>query len=149
MITPTKKSLDLQFAGIQVKNSFESVPELVWLFMQAAIEHDLKFEVVEVFGMMTVGTSKFLRFRTDCPNLPATAARLMNEGRGSIMPDNKGGYRIRLPDGREGPIPVMSLQAVALPGFPQSFRGPKIKFWTKQFENLEIVKDATTKEEPK
>jgi hypothetical protein len=137
MTSVVQKHLDLQFAGIQAKNSLETVTELVYVFIKAAVEHNLKFELVEVFGMISIGTSKFLRFRTDCPNLPATVARLLNEGRGTILQDAKCGYRVRLPDGREGPVALMTMQAVALPGYPKSYRGPKIKFWQSQFESLE------------
>lgn len=124
-----------RFAGVQFKRA-EDTRAVVHSFMLAACQHGLEFQHLEVFGIFTVGSSKFIRFRTDCKDFTPIVARLLNENRGSITPDPKRGYLIRLPSGQEGVVEISKMLATPLSGYPLVFRGPKIKYWERQFEEL-------------
>ena len=122
---------ETRFAAVQVNNQ-ETAHTAIGHFMETANQMGLRFTALELYGEMSVGSHKFVRFRTDCWDLPKLSQRLLSEGRGTVI-SNGDGYVAELPSGRKGKLGSMVLQAAPLPAQYRKYRGPKLKFWDRQF----------------
>jgi len=122
---------ETRFAAIQV-NAQETAHTAIGHFMMTAHKLGLRFTTLEMYGELTVGSHKFVRFRTDCWDLSKLSQKLLADGRGTII-TNGNGYVAELPSGRKGSVGPMVLQAAPLPSQHRTYRGPKLKFWDRQF----------------
>lgn len=120
------------FAAVEVKKG-ETAHEAVKAFMYAASDNGAPFSKLKVYGMVDVGPTRFARFCSDCGNYsPPILKRIQSEGRGIIAP-SKTGYLVFLADGRSCRFSASQMQSVIAPGFGQSYKGPKVEFWERQF----------------
>lgn len=122
---------ETRFAAVQIKDQ-ETAHTAIGHFMTTAHKMGLRFTVLEQYGELSVGSSKFVRFRTDCWKLPELSQQLLSEGRGTVIPNGQD-YLAELPGGRKGKLGTMALQATPLPSQHRKYRGPKLKFWDRQF----------------
>jgi hypothetical protein len=127
------------FYAVQLKDH-EVAHHGVWAFFQAAVKREIKFKRLDVFGYVTAGQNKFVRYRTDCPDL---AEDLLASGRGVIVPaPMKAGesalrsYLVRLPNGQSGTFSLATMHSVAAPGLYRVYRGTKADFWDRQFLDI-------------
>lgn len=108
----------------------EHIKDVANAVMQAAETRGVLFRKLQVMDFVSVGTSSFVRFRSD---LPDPAAVLTNLNRGFIS-FSDGNYRITFADGRQGvKFPTTIMCSVQKVGYGQTFAGPKIKRWAQQF----------------
>lgn len=120
------------FAGVEIKEG-EKIHDAIQHFLFAAADNGIKFSKVMLFGIVEVGSTKFVRFRTDCRTYPPIILRLRTEGRGFISPAKVGGYRVFLANGREGPFNSPQMHTVQAPGYGQVYKGTGAEFWERQF----------------
>lgn len=92
------------------------------------------FRRVEVLDVIPVANRRFVRCRSDVTNLYPILDLLLTQGRGSVAVRSAGQYHVRLSDGRTGPVSVMTMHALPLPGQQRLYRGPKLLNWTRQFQ---------------
>jgi hypothetical protein len=123
--------LGTQFAAVQIGNE-ETAHKAIEHFMNIAVGLDCRFRTLEIYGEMTVGSRKFVRFRTDCWKLLEVSQQLLKEGRGTILPEGTR-YMVKLPTGQKGILNTTVLQAAPIPSQHRVYRGPKLKFWDRQF----------------
>jgi hypothetical protein len=124
--------LGTQFAAVQIGQK-ETAHKAIEHFMNTAVGLGCRFRTLETFGEMTVGSRKFVRFRTDCWKLQEVSQQLLKEGRGTILPDGNR-YKVEFPTGQKGTLNTTVLQAAPLPSQNRVYRGPKLKFWDRQFD---------------
>ncbi len=91
----------------------------------------LKFDFLEPYGPVVIGTTKFLRFKTDCPSLEALLPLFQDEPRSIIVP-GASGYRM-VTQTTTGTVPIFAIQAAKLPGYSRRWRGTALNFWERQF----------------
>lgn len=118
------------FAAVEIKTG-ERDTHGIERFFAHANGIGLKFEFLEPYGLLSIGTMTFLRFKTDCPRLDALIPFFQDEGRAVILP-GKAGYRM-ITQTTEGAIPIVNVQASKLPGYNRRWRGTSNKFWQRQF----------------
>lgn len=118
------------FAAVEIKAGEQDVHGIGRFFAHAN-GIGLKFEFLEPYGPLSIGTTSFVRFKTDCPRLDALIPFFQEEARAIIIP-GKAGYRM-ITQTTEGAIPIVSVQAAKLPGYNRRWRGTANKFWTRQF----------------
>lgn len=124
-------NLTLRFSGLQLREDehpHKAIHELL-LVIDAL---DLYCTTVEVFGVLTQGRHRFVRFRTDCPLKEVLFDALIDSDRAVIIPD-AGGYRVKFPTGREGRLNCTQMLAPKVPGQNRIYKGPKVKYWDRQF----------------
>lgn len=122
------------FIAIELKDG-EHPHAIVGEFIHLADRTAAKFKEVETLGVTTLGTRSFLRCRTDSDRLypfDALAEGLLEKGRGVAIPKGPG-YEVQLPGGRTARVPSTVMQAPALPAQRVKYRGPRMKFWERQF----------------
>lgn len=120
----------MQFAAIQL-NEGETAHQAIEALMKTALATKSAFSNLEVLGMMTIGTAKYVRFRTDLFGL-TTLKVMLQQGRGVVWAVG-GEYKVHRPDGKEGPIGASTMLANPLPGEQRSYRGPSLQHWDRQF----------------
>jgi hypothetical protein len=112
----------------------------VWAVFQAALKRKIGFTRLDVYGYVTAGRHRFVRYRTGCPDL---SEELLASGRGVIVPaplkaeeSAIRSYLVRLPSGQSGTFSLATMHAVAAPGLHRIYRGPKVNFWERQFHDM-------------
>ena len=110
----------------------EDTHRVAALYMKTAKGLPL-FRRLEVLDTMTLGMSAYVRMRTDDPNPVPILDRLYDAGRG-VIHVAAGEYMVRIPGGRFGKVPSLTMIGSAKPGQARLYRGTKIKLWMRQFE---------------
>lgn len=118
------------FAAVEIKAGEKDIHGIERFFRHAS-GMGLKFSFLEPYGPLSLGTLLLLRFKTDCPRLEALVPFFQEEARAIIIP-GKTGYRL-ITQTTEGAVPIVSVQAVRLPGYSRRWRGTSDKFWARQF----------------
>lgn len=121
------------FAAVEIKAG-ESEIRGIQAFFRHAEGIALKFDSLEPYGPLSIGSTTFLRFKTDCRDLDKLVPFFQEEGRAIILP-GKSGYRM-ITQTTEGPIPIVHVQAARLPGYNRRWRGTSNKFWARQFPSV-------------
>ncbi len=117
------------YFAVQVKAS-EKPYDVVTLLMRAAKNQGKLFRKLEVLDTLTVGTTAYLRMRSDLEGPEALLAEAF-PGRPSITA-NLGGYVLQNGT-REAKIPNVTMLAAPKLGQTQAYHGTKIKHWERQF----------------
>lgn len=121
------------FAAVEVRKD-EPAHEAVKAFVVAASKQGVLFSKLKVYGFVDVGSTRFVRFCSDCGNYTTPfLEQIRSEGRGVIVPSKAGTYIVRMADGRTGPFNASQMQAIIAPGFGQVYKGTKVEFWERQF----------------
>ena len=108
----------------------EHVKDVARAVMEAADARGVLFRKLQVMDFVSIGTSSYVRFRSD---LEEPDAVLTGLNRGFIS-FRDGNYRFTFPDGRQGVrFPTTTMCSVQKAGFGQTYSGPKVKRWTQQF----------------
>ena len=118
------------YAAIEMARG-ETPHGTVHRFMQASVGRQLLFHRLEVLDVFTVGSRRFVRFRTDQSRL-IEATEEIRQTRAVVLP-NGVGYKICLPDGREAPSPTVKMHMVAMSYQKRLYRGPASDLWEAQF----------------
>lgn len=133
MTTPMTPVATPTYFAVEIKTSYEKAPDLAKIVLTTAKGLGILFRRLEAMDVIEIGSTKFMRFRTDLtPALPLADA-LFESGRGVIALSVGGGYRMRTKT-KEGTIPSTTLLAVPRAAGVKTFRGTKIKLWERQFE---------------
>jgi hypothetical protein len=119
----------MPFAALELKEQ-ESPHQAIECLMRAAVEKGRPFTTLEVVGSLFIGRIRFVRFRTDCSAIGEILSTL--DDRARISPEG-GAYVCRFPGGATGPVPATSMNVVGRPGERRVYRGPRVKFWERQF----------------
>lgn len=120
------------FAAIEVKPG-EAAHDAVKAFMCAASDVGTLFTRLKLYGPLTVGSTEFVRFASDCLDYSQPLLkRLRGEARSVILP-SKVGYLVFMSDGRSAQFSTSQMQSVHRPGYGQTYKGPKVEFWERQF----------------
>lgn len=134
----------MPYIGLQIREG-EHFEDVLRDFMTETKRLGSSFKVLKLLGIMDLGRAQFLRFQTDCGrNYAMTAAQ--NLGRGHII-EREGTYTATFGGGSaavstlgmawSGPVSAAGMQAVALPAYRKTYRGPGKKFWERQFTRPE------------
>ena len=112
----------------------EATIDVVASVMRAAKTLKVMFRRLEILDKMTIGTSTYVRMRADVISSRPILDQLFSDGRAvvGLVPGN--GYVVRVSDGRTGKVTNLLMHATSKPGYSRVFRGPKMKFWERQFE---------------
>lgn len=122
----------MTFAAVEIRTG-ENDTDAVRVFFQHAAGLGLKFDFLEPYGRLTVGSMTFLRFSTDCTGLDDLVYSFQEQARALILP-GKAGYRV-VTQTTEGVIPIVRVQAARTPGYNRKWRGTSNKFWQRQFSS--------------
>jgi hypothetical protein len=125
------EGMTMVFAAIQFKEG-ETAHQTVANLMQTAHVKELPFAQLELLGVLQLGRHKFVRFRTDCKELPEILGQLLLDGRGVVYQEG-GSYKVQFPTGQKGPVSAMMMLAIGDPSVKRQYRGPAIQFWDRQF----------------
>jgi len=109
----------------------ESYKEVVQIVLTTANAEKILFRKIQVLDISSIGTTNFVRFRSDVQNVKIILERLKE--RASIVQVD-GSFMIQFPDGRSGKCPAALMCATPKIGFGQTFVGTKIARWRHQFE---------------
>jgi len=104
-------------------------------FMQAAVACNLLFAELEVLDVFTIGSRRFVRFKTDQLQLDQATLDIRKD-RGVVLPNGAGGYRVCLPGGREGQVSSVVMHRTPAPSLKRFYRGPSNDLWESQFHNI-------------
>lgn len=118
-----------RFVALQAKVG-ESDHDVVGRFFSVASGMGLRFEYLEPYGSITIGSTKLLRFRTDCPEVERLISFFQDEQRAYVIPGGTG-YRY-ITQTTEGQAPIMAMQE-SRTGYKRKYRGTSDRFWTRQF----------------
>lgn len=129
---PIDDTLNTYFA-VQLKPGEKTI-QVVAAVMNAAKEANILFRRLEQLDTINIGTSSFVRMRTDLLNPYLVLDRLYNDKRAVVSSMQGGEYVARLPGGRMGKVTNLVMHATAKLGQTRMFRGTKIKHWERQFE---------------
>lgn len=122
----------MRFAAVEIKVG-EKDTDAIHVFFRHALGMGLKFEFLEPYGRLSIGSTMFLRFSTDCLRLDELVPFFQEEARALILP-GKAGYRM-ITQTTEGPIPIVNVQSARTPGYNRRWRGTSKKFWERQFSS--------------
>jgi hypothetical protein len=128
---PLDEPLKTYFA-VQIRPS-ETPINVVSAIMVTAKSLGILFRRLEVLDTMTLGSVAYVRMRTELTNPCPILEKLFSEGRSTVSA-TQGGYTACLPGGRFGKVPQLTMHAIPKLGQSRMFRGPKYRFWERQFE---------------
>jgi hypothetical protein len=112
----------------------ENVQTVAHRICATADEVKTLFHRLEVLDAIQVGGRKFIRCRSDVLNpFPMLELIYTRHRRSVIIPGAKG-YEVKFLDGRMGPVTNVMMHSTAKLGQRVTYRGPKVKFWARQFE---------------
>jgi hypothetical protein len=117
------------YFAVQMKAS-EKPHDLVTLLMRAAKNQGKIFRKLEVLDTLTVGTTAYLRMRSDLQG-PETLLEEALPGRANIT-SSTGVYLLQNGT-RKAKIPNVLMLATPKLGQMQAYHGTKIKHWERQF----------------
>ena len=118
------------FVAIEIKQG-ETDHDVLGRFFEVASGMGLEFKTLEPYGSFTLGQTRLLRFRTDCPALHRLISFFQDESRAYVCPGGTG-YRY-ITQTTEGKAPITVMQGSKLPGYKRRYRGTSDKFWKRQF----------------
>lgn len=118
-----------RFFAVQLTAN-ETPNEVARLILRAAHDERLLFWTLEILDVIEVGSSSFLRLRTDIADLTTLADKVRSRGRSVILPE-KGLYVLRSYNGSHGNVPMLSMHQVPKPGQQRAYKGTKQ--WEAQF----------------
>lgn len=101
--------------------------------MDAAKGMSILFRKLEVMDTVTLGTSSFVRMRSEILNPHPILDRLYNDGRAVVSVLPSGEYGVRFQGGRVGKVSQTVMHALPKLGQSRMFRGTKFKYWNRQF----------------
>jgi hypothetical protein len=122
----------MSFAAVEIKVG-EKDTDAIRIFFRHAGGMGLRFDFLEPYGRLSIGSTTFLRFSTDCLRLDELIPFFQEEARAIILP-GKAGYRM-ITQTTEGPIPIVNVQSARTPGYNRRWRGTSNKFWERQFSS--------------
>jgi hypothetical protein len=111
----------------------EDLKSAVGLVCRTAAGNKCMFTKLESYGTINLGGRIFLRCQVDKDQVQGLLDSLYGLGRG-VIEGSREGYKVRLTDGRQRPIPITQMHTVAGPGLKTQFRGPGVKLWDRQFD---------------
>lgn len=109
----------------------ESYKDVAHAFLDAAEKLGALFRKLQVMDLMTVGTTTFVRFRTDLTPIEPILSVMSN--RGTVSADVTGGYTVKFLGGRSGKYPTSTMCLQPKLGFGQILMGTRLKRWRQQF----------------
>lgn len=121
------------YAAIEMAEG-ETPHGTVHRFMQAAVAYNQLFEKLDVLGVFTLGTRRFVRFRTDGVQIDLVTQDI-RKNRGIVTPNGLG-YKVRLPGGRQGSVPTVKMHTAPQPNYKRVYRGPEHELWEAQFSDI-------------
>lgn len=92
------------------------------------------FRSLEVLDTISLGTHLYARMRADLESALQIVERLEKQSPRGVVFENQGQYVVRMPNGRSGKVPYITMHAIAKLGQTRAYRGTKIKRWEQQFE---------------
>jgi len=115
----------------------ENPAVVVEAFCTAAKMLGTLFRRVETLDTIEVGMKPFLRMRSDIPTASSVLEQLFKAtGRGYVVSRSDGKFEVQFPvttlGGRRAEVSSYVMHTVPR-GKPTMYRGPKIKFWERQF----------------
>lgn len=138
MVIMSAEKVTTQFFAVQ-KLPFEDKHEMAELVIKTAHEKSLLFTVLDVIDLIEVGSTEFVRFRSDLVDVATLVAALFDKKR-AIITLAGSGYQAKL-NGRTGVVPFAKMSVVPAGQFV-SYRGTKVQHWERQF-----IKEAPPTEE--
>jgi hypothetical protein len=114
------------FTAIEIKPG-ETAHGVVGLFVKSSAQKGILFETLDFLGVIRLGSTKYIRFRTDS----ATVTGILNR---NVVTFAKGEYKVLTPEGNfVGRLSCTTMQAPADPTLRREYRGPKLQYWDRQF----------------
>ena len=129
-LSPVEPSLNTYFA-VQLAQG-ENPRKLIGYICKAANEVNTLFRRIEAIDVIQVAGRSFLRCRSDLLNPYLMLDKLYTQNRGYVV-GRSGGYEAKFPDGRKGNVPGLMMHSIPLGGHRESYKGPKLKMWERQF----------------
>jgi hypothetical protein len=119
------------YFAVQAK-TYETARDVSRLVLQAAATVGISFKRLESMDILSVGTTNFVRFRSDVVDATPILDALEAQGRGSIRLE---GIRYMLrAKGRVGSIPTTRiLSAPCVTSQQQVYLGTSVQQWAEQF----------------
>jgi len=109
----------------------ESYKHVANAVLAEAESKSILFRKLQVLDLLSVGTTVFVRFRSDLPDAAKALRALRN--RALIASDRSGTYTVTFPDGRSGKYPGATMHSSPKIGFGHTYAGTRIKLWGRQF----------------
>lgn len=121
------------YFAVEVKTSYEKTIDLAKVVLTVAKAQGILFRRLEAMDVIEIGSTKFMRFRTDLQPATQLVDAILNEGRGVIAANAAGGYELRSRT-KNGPVPSTRILSTPRAAGTKMFRGTKIKLWERQFD---------------
>jgi hypothetical protein len=118
-----------KFFAVQ-KMPFEDKHEMAELVIKTAHNKGLLFTVLDVIDIIEVGSTEFVRFRSDLVDV-ATLVSALYEKKRAIITLEGTGYQAKM-GSRTGAVPFTKMSVVPAGQFV-SYRGTKVQHWDRQF----------------
>ena len=118
-----------RFFAVQLKDR-ETTLQGVKRFYDAANSIGVKFHTLEIFRDLSLGTRRFVRFRTDAQPLERIADGIDTR---CIVPNDRGSYAIK---GDSRTLAATVMQESVSVGKPLKLVGTRSEFWERQFGKL-------------
>ena len=90
------------YFAVQMKSG-ETSDNVAQLVLATIRVKGLKSKYFEAVGILSLGTGRYVRFRTDCGAMTSVLDALYDSGRG-IIGTHDGSYTLRTPNGRQGTV---------------------------------------------
>lgn len=120
------------YFAVQILGS-ESPHDVAGVVMTVSKQLGLDFQSLEYLGVISLGTTRLARFRADIADVTLSLDKMLCEGRG-VVSLGSNVYGARLPNGRRGTVPLMSMLSASRPGEGRVYRGTLDVHWRRQFE---------------
>lgn len=127
----TGSALPVTYFGVELQSTEQPV-KVAHLICKTADEVGTRFQRLEILEIISVGGRKFLRCRCDVLNPYPMLERILQQGRGTILARDRG-YTVIFGE-KSGPVSTVVMHSTPRVGQHVCYRGPKIKFWARQFE---------------
>jgi hypothetical protein len=116
-----------QYAALEIKAG-ETAHQVVEAFMRTSVAKGQMFTKLDLLGVLKLGSTKYVRISTDAPNI------FVLDDRKTIGFKN-GDYSVHDPikGTTSGKISGSSMQMTSDPSIHREYRGPKLKYWERQF----------------
>jgi hypothetical protein len=115
------------FAALEMKVG-ESAHNVIEAFTRASVAKGHTFDVLDFLGILPLGKVKYVRFRTDSPNIQGIL-----DDRNVVFFKN-GEYIAQNPAGGFlGRVSGSSMQQPYDPSLHREYRGPRLQHWERQF----------------
>lgn len=112
----------------------EGAHTIAKVILQTARDESILFRRLEVLDTASIGSTTFVRVRSDLINPFPILDKLHSSGRAVISSTANGEYAVRFSGGRTGKVSNLLMHAEARLGQSRMYRGTKIKRWEAQFE---------------